>query len=339
MGKAGIAVPGTSAGALRTNCINTPGWFGSRPAMSPCGPKFSSDGPSRPRGHATSGKVWHAVQPWSITSVRPRAASASASVGLRSGGPSQAASRWTQASVSSHHGGAAVQVDSAAMRRHRALALPPALALTLVLALAAAAAGCTDRMAPSDDRFGRSGELIAMSGGEGGARYACITCHGARGQGNGYDAPRLAGLPAGYLQKQMEDYAAGLRPHALMRDVARFLDSHERVRVANHYAAVPPLGLPPATAERADASAAALYAKACESCHGADARGSARAPPLDGQPAFYLVQQLQDWQVSRRRNDAEDAMLKAAQQLGAEEIRQLSLHLAAIPARPAAAAR
>jgi cytochrome c553 len=215
----------------------------------------------------------------------------------------------------------------------------PYARLAVVLALAAAATACTDRMAPSNDRFGRSGELIAMSGGEGGARYACVTCHGARGEGNGYDAPRLAGLPAGYLQKQMEDFAAGLRAHALMRDVARFLDSHERVLVANHYAALPPLGMPPVTLQRADASASALYDEACKSCHGADAVGTAQAPPLNAQPAFYLVQQLQDWQDSKRRNDGNHAMLKAAQALDAAEVNQLALYLSAIPARPAAPVR
>lgn len=208
-----------------------------------------------------------------------------------------------------------------------------------MLALAAAAWGCTDRMAPSEDRFGRGGELIAMSGGEGGARYACVTCHGARGEGNGFDAPRLAGLPAGYLQKQMEDFAAGLRPHAVMRDVARFLDSHERVSVSTYYAGLPAQGLPPATQAVPDAAAAALYAKACLSCHGADAAGTPQGPPLNAQPAFYLAQQLQDWQASKRRNDGDHAMLKVAQQLAAEEVRQLSLHLSTIPARPASAAR
>ncbi len=83
--------------------------------------------------------------------------------------------------------------------------------VALAVAIALAATGCTDRLAPSDDRWGRDGALVAVSGGEGGARYACVTCHGARGEGNGFDAPRLAGLPAGYLQKQLEDYAAGLR--------------------------------------------------------------------------------------------------------------------------------
>lgn len=212
------------------------------------------------------------------------------------------------------------------------------------MALIAVMPACTDRLAPSDDRFGRSGALIAMSGGEGGARYACATCHGTQGQGNGFDAPRLAGLPAGYLQKQMEDFAAGLRAHEPMRDVARFLDSHERVKVAQHYAAMPPAALPPATTELAETATAALYARACQSCHGVNGLGTPQGPPLNAQPAFYLAQQLQDWQASKRRNDGNHAMLKVAQQLGADDIRQLSLYLAwkplaAIQPPPAAADR
>lgn len=194
-------------------------------------------------------------------------------------------------------------------------------------------------MSPTDDRWGRGGELIAMSGGEGGARYACVTCHGARGEGNGFDAPRLAGLPTGYLQKQMEDYAAGLRDHAVMRDVARWLDSHERVMVADHYAALPPRALPPATEERAGAAAPALYRRACQECHGAEGRGSPKGPPLAGQPAFYLAQQLQDWRASKRRNDGDHAMWKVARQLEDGEIRALSLHLSRIPPHPDVAAR
>jgi cytochrome c553 len=216
--------------------------------------------------------------------------------------------------------------DSLAMRHL------PLLILTLL------GTACTDRMSPSDDRRGSRGELIAMSGGEGGARYACVTCHGARGEGNGFDAPRLAGLPAGYLQKQMEDYAAGLRAHELMRDVARFLDSDGRMQVARYYAALPPQALPPATMDAVAGTTPALYANACQQCHGVDGVGSVNGPPLNAQPAFYLAQQLQDWQVSKRRNDGNHVMLKVAQQLKAEEVRQLSLYLAQIPPRPASAA-
>jgi len=204
------------------------------------------------------------------------------------------------------------------------------LPLCLLLLLTA----CTDRMAPSDDRWSRGGELIAMSGGEAGARYACVSCHGARGEGNGFDAPRLAGLPNGYLQKQMEDYAQGLRPHAVMRDVARFLDSHERVMVANYYSALP------VTASEAVAPAVpALYVRACQQCHGAGAAGTPLSPPLAGQPAPYLAQQLQDWQVGKRRNDGNHEMLKVAQQIKADEVQELSRYLSQIPPRPARPAR
>ena len=209
--------------------------------------------------------------------------------------------------------------------RHLPLCILPSCFLLLTLLGA-----CTDRLAPSDDRWGRGGELIAMGGGDGGARYACVSCHGARGEGNGFDAPRLAGLPAGYLQKQMEDYAAGLRPHAVMRDVARFLDSHERVQVADYYAA-----LPVPRDEAPVPRAPALYARACQPCHGVDGAGTALGPPLAGQPAFYLVQQLQDWQVSKRRNDGRHEMLKVAQALSAAEVVELSRYLSQIPPRPA----
>jgi cytochrome c553 len=227
--------------------------------------------------------------------------------------------------------------DLASMRHPPSLHEHPSTnfgGLLLALFATVLSTACTDRMSISDDRWSAGVELIAMSGGEGGARYACVTCHGARGEGNGFDAPRLAGLPAGYLQKQMEDYAKGLRAHEVMRDAARFLDSHERVRVANHYASLPPLAMPPATQGAIAATTPGLYAEACQRCHGVEGVGTVNGPPLNAQPAFYLTQQLQDWRVSKRRNDGNHVMLKVAQQLQPEEVRQLSLYLAQIPLAP-----
>jgi len=100
-----------------------------------------------------------------------------------------------------------------------------------------------------------------------------------------------------------------------------------------------PPALWPATREAIAETTPALYAHACQQCHGAGGAGTAFGPPLNAQPAFYLAQQLQDWQVSKRRNDGEHVMLKVAQQLKPAEIRQLSLYLAQIPPRPAPAGR
>src|SRR5690606_13203798 len=98
--------------------------------------------------------------------------------------------------------------------------------LGLTLAACDATPGETDRA------FQASGEIIAMSGGAGGAGNACFMCHGLKGEGDGVSSPRLAGLDQGYLQKQMEDYASGLRPDDVMTRVARGLDPEARRLVA-----------------------------------------------------------------------------------------------------------
>ena len=113
----------------------------------------------------------------------------------------------------------------------------------------------------------------------------------------------------------------------------------KRVLVANHYAALPPHALSPATGEDLASTTPALYASACQQCHGAEGVGTVDGPPLSGQPAPYLAQQLRDWQVSKRRNDGHHALLKVAQRLKPDEITQLSLYLARLPPRQAPAAR
>jgi cytochrome c553 len=54
------------------------------------------------------------------------------------------------------------------------------------------------------------------------AAASCIACHGAQGEGQaapGY--PRLAGLPADYLQRQLQAYAGGMRANPIMTPLAR----------------------------------------------------------------------------------------------------------------------
>jgi cytochrome c553 len=113
-------------------------------------------------------------------------------------------------------------------------------AALLSLVVLVALAGCDRPTNHSGEAFTADGELIALSGGEGGARNACFACHGLDGAGDGVSAPRLAGLDAGYLQKQLDDYAADLRRDKTMTPVARWLDDEDRRAVAAYYAAMPP---------------------------------------------------------------------------------------------------
>ena len=97
---------------------------------------------------------------------------------------------------------------------------------------------------PADARLTRDGELVALSGGEGGAARACFSCHGLDGAGDGVSAPRLAGLDSGYLQKQLDDYASDRRHDTVMSPIARPLSGPARQAVAAYYARLPAPGTP-----------------------------------------------------------------------------------------------
>jgi cytochrome c553 len=219
-------------------------------------------------------------------------------------------------------------------------AAPPAWAAFALLLTAACA---PER---SRDPFTATGEVIALSGGDAGATRACFTCHGMRGEGDGHSTPRLAGLPSGYMQRQLIDYADGRRADKVMGPIAKALDADDRRAVSDYYAAlsVPPK-LTPAMAAPQPA-AAALYHEgdpdrglpSCASCHGAAGEGIGPAnPPLFAQPPAYLAEQMRRWRTSERRNDPLNVMLTISRRLTTAEIEALARYAsglgpAAVPA-------
>ena len=199
-----------------------------------------------------------------------------------------------------------------------------------------AAASCSPPQGGVADRFGTSGELIAMSGADAGPDNACFTCHGIRGQGDGAGVPRLAGLDAGYLQHQLEAYADGRRQDESMRWIARRLTETERLRVAHYYAGLP---WSPVASRRLQPAPQIFLAgdrergvPACASCHGPDGRGiGSGIPPLAGQPAPYIAQQLELWRRGKRRSDPDGVMLEIARSLTSEEISAVAAYVSVLP--------
>lgn len=212
----------------------------------------------------------------------------------------------------------------------------PALCVLVVLAACDSTPGQTDRA------FTANGHIIAMGGGAGGAANACFTCHGLDGGGDGVAAPRLAGIDAGYLQKQMEDYASGLRADDAMTRIARSLDQRGRREVAAYYAAMPvpqtPVSAAPAPAIYliGDASRGIV---ACAACHGTEGQGSGQGgnPQIAGQPAAYTLEQIDRWKSGKRRNDPRGIMAAAVKPLTDPETRAIVLWLSTRPVSPAPA--
>lgn len=175
----------------------------------------------------------------------------------------------------------------------------------------------------------------------------CMACHAADGGGQSAAGfPRLAALPEAYLRKQLDDFANGSRTNATMQPVAGGLSEAERDAVAAYYSKLPVPPAAPASTPSGDAAqlAQALATRgrwpeglpACEQCHGPGGVGVGdHFPPLAGQSALYLGNQLHAWQQAARRGDPLQLMQSVAGKLNDTDIAAISAWYAAQPAASA----
>lgn len=183
-----------------------------------------------------------------------------------------------------------------------------------------------------------AGQIIATQGNGKGA-VACISCHGAAGEGNAAAGfPRLAGLNAEYLVKQLQDYRAGTRQNPVMQPFAAALTSQEIPDVAAYYAGLEPTGSQGRADDNALGETLALRGDwgndipACVSCHGPGGRGiDPYFPAIAGQHAGYIRSQIQAWKTGARSNDANDLMRVVAERMSDEQIEAVSRYFAALP--------
>ena len=193
-------------------------------------------------------------------------------------------------------------------------------------------------------QFEASGEVIALGGGDAGVQGACVLCHGLQGQGDGELVPRLAAMDRGYFLQQLENYDNGARNHPQMSWIAGRLDNKARVRLADYYATlpltepvqaqavVPPPCLPPMAAVLYHQGDPDRRIASCATCHGARGQGVGTGnPPLAGQPAPYLLEQLRLWRTGKRYGDAMDAMTHVSRLLAEDELAPLADYSAALP--------
>ena len=172
------------------------------------------------------------------------------------------------------------------------------------------------------------------------AAASCAACHGVNGAGNAATgAPRLAGLPALYIERQLAAYAEGMRVHPLMTPVARSLPAAQRAPLGTWFAnRVAPWQRPAGLdniAARQRARQLLLQGdervgvQACVNCHGPGGNGAPPGMPgLNGQPHAYLSAALGDWKASARRTDPSRQMNMVAQRLSAADIAALAQYLA-----------
>ncbi|WP_435656681.1 c-type cytochrome [Brucella pituitosa] len=176
-----------------------------------------------------------------------------------------------------------------------------------------------------------------------GEQWACASCHGDLGQGK-ENTPRLAGLSADYIVKQLDDFANGRRLNESMRLVVETLSDSEKRQVADYYAGlrVPSTAKPELDGDLARGEALALHGDwsrnvpACFSCHGPSGFGvSPEFPPLAAQQAAYTASQLAAWAGGHRNNSSLDLMGRISRQLDDADRTAVADYLASLPPVPA----
>lgn len=147
----------------------------------------------------------------------------------------------------------------------------------------------------------------------------CSSCHGVNGEGAiAYGAPAIAGLPAWYLESQLNKFRNGIRgshvddPEGLrMRPMSWQLKTDEQVKVLSEYISKMPAvrgdtNSQPLAGANAEAGKAS-YA-VCIACHMADGKGNQalNSPPLTGQHDWYLARQLTKFKSGVRGTHPQD---------------------------------
>lgn len=191
-----------------------------------------------------------------------------------------------------------------------------------------------------------AGSALALEGDAAAGKEAaavCVACHQANGGGmnlsGGESWPRLAGLNASYLYKQLQDFKSGSRQNGSMAPFVNMLSPQQMKDVAVYFSQLPATqgqGGENATKEELElGERLALhgdwerYIVPCKSCHGAENQGvGEHFPAIAGQHAGYIAQSLKAWQAGTRKNDPQHLMGAIAERLTDKDIQAVSKWLA-----------
>ena len=197
---------------------------------------------------------------------------------------------------------------------------------------------------------GAGAEPPETAGGE--IYYACATCHGEYGEASeARQTPALGLLPSWYIAAQLRAYREGWRGGGnddftarKMTLFAEALASEEALEAVAEFAASLPSaapGLAPPKGPEEDATgpdpATGLHFDSCASCHGrlGEGIGELGAPPIAGQPAWYLKRAMEAFAKGTRGSHPDDRfggqMRIAPTPADPDELAALIAYIAGLP--------
>jgi cytochrome c553 len=172
----------------------------------------------------------------------------------------------------------------------------------------------------------------------------CMGCHGPTGNSFLPNFPALAGQPAGYIVKQIQDFKAANRYNATMSGFALGINDADLEHIGAFYASqikTPVMKNIAHLKTEAEKTALLTLGKklydhgnadtgqaACFVCHGknGDALVDLDVPILANQHPQYLISTLKEFKNRKRTNDNERVMRRIVDTMSAEEIEAVAYY-------------
>jgi cytochrome c553 len=160
----------------------------------------------------------------------------------------------------------------------------------------------------------------------------CQGCHGEDGNSLTSLIPKLAGQNEGYIIKQVHNFQAGVRKHAIMNDLAMTVNDEDLADIAAYFASRPKMKGEGSNNKvgkmlflHGDISRTLVP---CVNCHGANGKGlepnSSMFPVIGGQQKDYLRRQLENFRKDERTNSPNEIMNRITRELTDSELEALA---------------
>jgi cytochrome c553 len=159
----------------------------------------------------------------------------------------------------------------------------------------------------------------------------CSGCHNPDGNSVIPENPKLSGLDAEYIIRQLHDFKSGSRKSPVMGSIIPMVQEKEFEALAAYFHKQKPT-LGSAVDAKLAAQGKEIYDEgivgsavpACSGCHNEDGSGTEKYPRIAGQHSAYLVQQLLSFKSGERSNDSKAVMRAVAKRMNEKEIRAVA---------------
>lgn len=163
----------------------------------------------------------------------------------------------------------------------------------------------------------------------------CVACHGPDGNSINPMWPKLAGLDADYIKKQLQYYKSGKRVNALMSPQSQALSEEDMANLGAYYESIK--RSPGSANEKLVELGKQIYSggnaesgvAACIACHGPKGSGNPAAgyPKVSYQHAAYMMDRLKRYRAGESKYPGAEIMLGIARNLTDEEIEAVASYM------------